>query len=119
MSDELVCWNCGESISDIPLPISRHANCSRCFEVLYCCRMCINFRPNNHIECDDERTDPPNIKENANFCGFFNPTTDAYDSASNNTSSAKSKLNALFDDDGNGAEPESDRKTKLDDLFDD
>ena len=81
--------------------------------------MCINFRPNNHIECDDERTDPPNIKENANFCEFFNPTTDAYDSASNNTSSTKSKLNALFDDDGNGAEPESDAKTKLDDLFDD
>tara|TARA_E500000331_G_C17228899_1_gene701678 strand:+ start:1578 stop:1823 length:246 start_codon:yes stop_codon:yes gene_type:complete len=81
--------------------------------------MCVNFRPNAHIQCDDERADPPNIKENANFCEFFKPASAAYDGASDTSSSARSKLDALFDDGAGDSGTETDAKTKLDDLFDD
>ena len=97
MGELLNCWNCGKSLADVPLPISRHAHCASCFEVLHCCRMCLHYEPNKSPYCDDDRTDPPNMKENANFCEYFNPA---------------GKLN------GNDLKPSAATKSALDDLFD-
>ena len=99
MSDELECWNCGESIADIPLPISRHANCSACYEMLHNCRMCEYFHPGGTGECDEERADPPVIKESANFCEFFKPVPGRFQpSGQKQQQSAEASLNSLFGD---------------------
>ena len=135
-SNPLNCWNCGKALADVPLPISRHAHCASCFEVLRCCRMCQHYRDLDHTKCAEDRADPPVIKENANFCEFFRPDRNAFNP--NNTQAsgaAKSRLDALFGDalfgdalsDGDTeVEPADDwpennvpKRSALDDLFED
>ncbi|MCB1646972.1 MAG: hypothetical protein KDI36_16040 [Pseudomonadales bacterium] len=53
------------------MPLSRHANCGHCFEVLHCCRACEHFNERAPAGCEYELADPPVIKESANFCEFF------------------------------------------------
>ena len=49
------------------------------------------------MQCFEDRADPPLQKENANFCEFFIPTSDAYKEGTNSKSTgAKEKLDALF-----------------------
>lgn len=74
MTTTLVCWNCGESLEQLPLPISRHAHCESCFEVLHCCSMCVHYTPNQSPYCDHDLTEPPATKDTANFCEYFSPT---------------------------------------------
>jgi hypothetical protein len=129
MSDELVCWNCGESIADIPLPISRHASCAACFEMQHNCRMCYFFHPGSIDDCDEDRADPPVIKESANFCEYFKPVPGRFERDSlRKQSSALTNLSSLFGD-GDEEESEADigagpdgnegARSRLDDLFDD
>ena len=127
MARELVCWNCGKSIADIPLPISRHANCAHCYEVLRCCRQCRHFNAAVQGQCEHERADPPVVKESANFCDYFKPSPNRFSrDSSRKHDGAKSEFAALFGgevDEGNGdgsdeAKVSSDLKSKLDDLFD-
>lgn len=127
MADRLVCWNCGTSLDDIPRPISRHANCPKCFEVLHCCRMCRHYEPDKRPYCDHDRAEPPVEKENANFCDYFKPVN-RFDSAGvSRSDSAKSDLDALFgdgdaglpDDDIDKPIDNDDPMNKLNDLFDD
>jgi len=119
MDQNLVCWNCGKSIADVPLPISRHATCSHCFEVLHCCRMCAEFRAKQHIHCANDLADPPSDIQMANFCEYFSPVAGTYDADNDKGDSAKVKLDALF---GEGEAPattaDDDIAGKLDDLFD-
>lgn len=97
MGELLNCWNCGESLADVPLPISRHAHCASCFEVLHCCRMCLHYEPNKSPYCADDRTDPPNMKENANFCEYFNPAGQRNANDLKPSATTKSALDDLFD----------------------
>ena len=131
----LKCWQCGEVQSDLPLPISRHANCQKCFEVLHCCRFCIHYNERANDACEEEDAEAPNNKESANFCEYFKPNALAFDGKNNsNDSNTQAKLNALFgeetDTDGlteiSNEVPESPLEIKqdkpsnpLDSLFDD
>lgn len=136
----LYCWNCGQDLADVPVPISRHAHCKQCFEALRCCRMCRHFRPGDHVQsCDHERAEPPLEKERANFCDFFRPSPRAFDASRRDEGdAAKARLAALFgesggaddpdrqDEEGGGADkplkaddPNADALRKLNDLFDD
>ena len=127
MTQELVCWNCGASLADVPRPISRHANCPKCYEVLHCCRMCRWYAPGRPGDCDHDRADPPVEKENANFCEYFAPMVDAYASAEGRRKQdAQSRFDSLFgdgeagsraDEDSPGAD--DDLQSRLDDLFKD
>ena len=125
MAKPLQCWNCGASLEGIPLPISRHANCEKCFEVLHCCRMCRHYKPDLHQSCDHDRADPPVIKESANFCDYFKPANRFDAAGSRRAASAKSDLAALFGDEqgdkDSAEEPSNPAKPKnpLDDLFSD
>ncbi len=92
----LQCWNCGESIDDIPLPISRHANCQKCFEVLHCCRLCQHYEKGRPGDCLEDLADPPGNKETANFCSYFKPKPNAFCATGQNNDNARSKLDALF-----------------------
>ena len=125
-SNLLNCWNCGKTLADVPLPISRHAHCTSCFEVLRCCRMCQHYRDLDHTKCAEDRADPPVIKENANFCEFFRPDRNAFNpNITQASGAAKSRLDALFVGDTE-VEPADDwpennvpKRSALDDLFDD
>ena len=142
MAKSLVCWNCGGSLDDIPRPISRHANCSACFEVLHCCRMCRHYEPDKRPYCDHERAEPPVEKETANFCDYFKPVNRYSKREASRGNRAKSDLEALFGDDLEGSQQaegsspadgsqqaegsnltnpsnERDSLSKLNDLFDD
>ena len=128
----IVCWNCGASLKEIPRPISRHANCPKCFEALHCCRLCANFDPSVTGQCRDDRTDPPIQKENANFCDFYRPRAGVYRAERGAKSDdARARLDALFagseagedasDDDISPAptSKEDEARAKLDALFKD
>ena len=119
----LVCWNCGESLDDLPMPISRHATCDNCHEPLHACRMCRHYLTQRPY-CDHDLADPPQVKENANFCDYFKPTNRFDGSRANRVDSAKSALDDLFGDDqedpSSGEAPSADdeARRRLDDLFD-
>lgn len=125
----LCCWNCGKSVDDVPLPISRHANCRHCFEVLHCCRMCRYYDTNRPGQCDHERAEPPVVKESANFCDYFKPTNRFERKSADAAAGARANLDALFGDEGtddvpennepHDPDPEDSARSKLDDLFDD
>ncbi len=130
----LVCWNCGASVEHLPRPISRHANCEKCFEVLHCCRMCRWYAPGRPGDCDHDRADPPVEKESANFCEHFSPTKRSFrESEAAGKRDAKNRADALFDEapgedldgealdsEGDGASGREDPvRSRLDDLFDD
>ena len=127
---EIVCWNCGASLAEIPRPISRHANCPECFEDLHCCRLCRHFAPRLDDQCEHDRTDPPVHKETANFCDYFRPVSAAYRSViGTKRDGAKSRLDALFGeradaDSGDDSEQspgpvskEEEARARLDALF--
>lgn len=98
---ELKCWNCGESLDDIPTPISRQANCPACFNELHCCRACIHYDTSIAADqCAEDRADPPVIKDSANFCEWFNPRLNALrEDTSDKRDAALTKLDALFAND--------------------
>ena len=126
MSDR--CWNCGNNLDDVPRPISRHEQCKECFESLHCCRLCRHYQAGATVQCDEERADPPVIKENANFCDWFRPDPSAFSGTRlDKSAGAQDKLNALFGDADQpdttpSASPppdtaEDEARSKLDDLF--
>lgn len=126
MARSLVCWNCGASLDDVPRPISRHADCPKCHEVLHCCRMCRWYAPGKPGDCEDDRADPPVEKESANFCEYYSPALGSFVSAeAQQKDAAKTRLDALFggsegdeEDDDEDEDPD-DPKSRLNDLFDD
>ena len=128
---EITCWNCGELLADIPLPISRHDNCPECFTELHCCRLCRYYDPQIQDQCEEDAADPPANKEYGNFCEWFQPTSDAFQCTRIlKKDDSAAKLDALFtsaeQDDGKGQpskeaqsneESRSDVRSKLDSLF--
>ncbi len=128
----LACWNCGQSLEEVPRPISRHEQCPNCFEALHCCRLCRHYRVDITGQCDEDRADPPVVKENANFCDWFRPSPHAFSGRRvEKSSAARDRLAALFgeaDDPPAGEDrepassptpvsPEEEARRKLDDLF--
>ena len=130
---ELLCWNCGHDLADVPRPISRHATCDSCFNELHCCRLCRHFDPADNMQCFEDRADPPLQKENANFCDFFSPKSGAFKArTADRSDSARANLDALFGEaaeedtreEGEMQKPTTESLTKedtvkrrLDDLF--
>ena len=93
----LVCWKCGAAVADLPLPLSRLAECPKCRAYLHACRLCEFYDPHVTSQCHEERAEEVNDKEHANFCEWFKPRPDAYrPPAEGRTQDAKSKLDALF-----------------------
>ena len=70
---DLACWNCGELAVNEPLPLSRHAACQHCFEMLHCCVMCRHFDPSSRPTCQHDLADPPRESDSANFCDYLSP----------------------------------------------
>lgn len=122
----LVCWNCGNNLEDVLVPIARQAACSNCFYELHCCRLCRHYDEEKTVHCFEDRADPPLQKENANFCEFYAPQAGAFDTkTARNGAPAMNALDTLFgaeqDQESDAANSETDTldsaRKRLDDLF--
>ncbi|MGI9327093.1 MAG: hypothetical protein ACR2PZ_17880 [Pseudomonadales bacterium] len=109
----LQCWQCGASLANEPLPLSRHANCEVCFAPLHCCRQCQHYAPKSVQGCLEERAEPPREADNANFCEYLIPAASSAVSDASSTvdaaAAARAKLDALFlqaDSDNPESKPE-------------
>ena len=114
----LVCWKCGVSVAELPVPLSRLAECPKCRAYLHVCRMCQFFDPRLTGQCQEERAEEVRDKEGANFCDWFKPRPNAYrQRGDGKTQAAKGKLDDLFGGaqatDGKGDAA----RDKLSDLF--
>lgn len=99
----LTCFKCGASLDQVPRPITRRSNCPDCSAELHCCLMCRRYTTRFHTKCDDERTDPPERKDSANFCEYYLPRSGAFDAhGKSEADAASAKLRSLFGEDGGG-----------------
>lgn len=100
MNGTLVCWRCGASLNSLTLPIQRADECSQCSVQIHVCKMCVAYSPRLAGACVEDRAEEVQNKEQANFCDYFKPASDAY-SVTNSTcaTTVGSELGALFDDD--------------------
>ncbi len=128
---ELTCWNCGQNLAEVPLPISRHDHCPQCFTELHCCRLCRFYDPKIPDQCEEDNADPPLNKEVGNFCEWFQPRAGAFQSSRTQKKNISlNKLDSLFGgseakdelDSSENATPsptpeQDDVRAKLDSLF--
>ena len=97
MSEEIVCWRCGASLSHLSLPLSRMDECVECRSPLHVCRLCIHYDPTVTRACREDDAEEVKEKERPNFCDWFKPAPQAHDPAlSAADEKARSDLDALF-----------------------
>jgi len=98
-----VCWKCGAALAELPLPLSRLAECPKCRAYQHVCRMCEFYDPRLTGKCREERAEEVRDKEHANFCDWFKPRPDAHQPpGAGKTQAAKAGIDALF---GGAPEP--------------
>lgn len=97
MGEELVCWKCGASLREVPMPLSRISECLSCHTELHVCRLCAFFDTQKAESCTEHRADPPKDKRRANFCEYFQPRANAWQAQDNSAADkAKDELQKLF-----------------------
>ncbi|MGD8639704.1 MAG: hypothetical protein PVG89_03700 [Gammaproteobacteria bacterium] len=97
MSEDLVCWKCGSSIADLPLPLSRRATCSACGADLHVCLLCKFYDKTRSNQCREPIAEYVQYKEKANFCACFQPRTNAWRPMDNGAAqSTRDQLAELF-----------------------
>lgn len=97
MNDSLVCWRCGASIADWPLPLSRTAECKQCRADLHVCKLCEYFDPRLGKQCREPIAEEVQNKDRANFCGYFSAKANAFHPADHHAQhAARAQLDTLF-----------------------
>lgn len=130
MGKDLVCWRCGASLREVPLPLARLAQCRACGTDLHACRMCRFYNPNLNGRCDHDMAEPAREIDLANFCHYFRPRHDAFQPRDKSRSdAARAKLQEIFGAaaDAGSATPSADKpaddlttaRKKFDSLFKD
>jgi hypothetical protein len=119
--DNLVCWKCGASLDEIPLPLSRRAECPGCGAELHVCRMCRFYDTAVANQCREPVAEPVGDKTRANFCGYLEPRADAWQPADRSSAShAEQQLDALFGGGSGSRQPDADDPlSQLESLFGD
>lgn len=115
----LVCWRCGTALETVLLPFRRLEVCPQCDAELHVCKMCKFYDPHVVEACIEDNAEEVRNKERANFCDYFKPTPNAYQSRDNAASQAsRAQLDAIFTQDSPAQRTDttSTRRT-LDDLF--
>ncbi len=108
VSDPLSCWQCGNILKNIILPMSRREECPLCSADQHVCKMCKEFDGRNN--CSEARAEDVSDREKSNFCDYFSPSGEVSVKASGQQarkqkeSDAKAQLAALF---GEEAEPDA------------
>lgn len=117
----LVCWKCGASLDEVPMPLSRLAECLSCRAELHVCRMCRFYDVSLAQDCAEPIAEEVKEKGRANFCEYFEPRPDAFESPpAGGGDASTAALDALFGGptDGTPSEGAADESRKaLDNLF--
>jgi len=93
----LICWNCGASLANLPLPLVRVTECPVCYADIHVCRMCRFYDPSVANECSELIAEPVSDKEHANFCEYFQSRPNAYTPAvAEQAARARAALAELF-----------------------
>ncbi|MES9906052.1 MAG: hypothetical protein ABW168_25670 [Sedimenticola sp.] len=69
------CWNCGRNLESNDF--GRETLCRVCHKPTRVCRNCLWYAPAFANQCKEPVTERVVEKERANFCAFFEATTDA------------------------------------------
>lgn len=97
MSAVLQCWQCGESLAALSLPLLRLDECPKCRSHLHVCKLCVEYDTRVAKHCREPTAEEVRDKERANFCDHFKPKPGAYVPGKQAaTDAAKSALDALF-----------------------
>lgn len=96
VTEPMVCWKCGASLADTVLPFSRAEECRACRAQLHVCRMCRFFDVRRTRGCLEPIAEEVNDRERANFCGYFQPRSGAWQPAGAAASESRAALEALF-----------------------
>ena len=120
--DDLSCWRCGASLTDVLQPFARAAECPECRADLHVCKMCEFFDTGARRGCREPVADEVNDKERSNFCGYFQPTpVSAIDARGAQGVQSQSGLADLFGleapADGSRASKEEASRAELNKLF--
>jgi hypothetical protein len=125
---DLQCWKCGASLAEVLLPLSRLSKCKACNADLHVCRLCQFFDTTVSNSCREPIAEKVTNKETKNFCGYLQPSTNAYKSIDTDyLTTAISQLDELFglsstDEKSEGSSDgkitaEKDSRNKLEALF--
>jgi hypothetical protein len=115
----LVCWKCGESLDEVPTPLSRYAECLSCRCELHVCRMCRFYDTSVAQSCREPIAEEVKDKTRANFCELFQSRNDAYQ-PDRTAGEAPAALAALFgspSETSTSEHGEDEFGQALDDLF--
>lgn len=97
MKDELVCWKCGASLSELSLPLLRLDECKACGAALHVCRLCQFYDISKAKHCSEPIAEEVRDKERANFCDYFKPRPNAWSNQpQSEAEKARAELEALF-----------------------
>ncbi|ABV35285.1 conserved hypothetical protein [Shewanella sediminis HAW-EB3] len=99
MSDQFICWHCGNVLEEVILPMSRREGCGACGADQHVCKMCVFFNDSGRGDCREERAEWVSDRERANFCDYFKLSeggTDTYAPGANEQ--ALAELAELFGD---------------------
>lgn len=118
MAATLVCWKCGASLKELPLPLSRMAECPACKAELHACRLCQFYDARTTRQCTEIRAEEVINKEHANFCDWFKARPNAFDPQRQaKVEAAKSKLDSLFGGVASGSETADPARAAAERLF--
>jgi hypothetical protein len=94
---ELVCWKCGAPFGDIPLPLSRFAECKGCHAPLHVCRQCEFYDTGVAKQCREPIAEEVKDKARANFCAYLRPRPGVFVASDPMVAArARSELESLF-----------------------
>lgn len=118
MSKNLVCWKCGAGV-DFEGRFARLETCRQCGAELHACVMCTFYDPHHAEACNEERAEPPGVKDRANFCDYFAPRPEAFQGRNTSAeAAARAQLDVLFGGGEATAPAETDEaRQALDALF--
>ena len=90
------CYKCNQLFNP---PVYRNSICESCGADLKVCLNCEFYSPGSHWDCRETIGEIVKDKDRSNFCDFFTPAKKrSGQAASENTGSANSAFNKLFND---------------------
>jgi hypothetical protein len=97
MSNSAVCWQCGASLAELTLPLSRFDACKQCRAELHVCKLCRLYDVTVAKQCREPIAEEVRDKQRANFCDDFMVRDDAYQPGNKSAvDQARAQLDALF-----------------------
>jgi hypothetical protein len=98
MSGEAIlgkCWHCGADLHSADF--GRETDCQGCGKATRVCRNCRWYAPARPNQCEEPMAEPVMEKTRANFCGYFEATTEPRgETAANSDDSLRQAAEDLF-----------------------